>query len=116
MYITLGALTIVWSGIWYAWLRHAPPHDEFTFYWCYGFMLTGLTLLAIGLAIGRIGRAARHAELPPKEVTPAVAQTDQKAAERAPMVAPVNPANAGVGGTVPRAVLATPITRQSPPR
>ena len=32
------------------------------YYWCTGFLLTGFTLLAIGLGIGWIGRAARPAE------------------------------------------------------
>lgn len=66
-YVTIGALIEVWSIVWYIWLtQHASPErTEAAFYWCYGFLLTGLVLLAIGFALGRIGRAARHAELPP---------------------------------------------------
>jgi hypothetical protein len=92
MYITIGALTDVWSGIWFVYLRQNSPENHYVWYFCYGFLLTGLTLVVIGLAIGRIGRSARHAELPPEEVTAAVAQVDQNAAARAPMIAPMNPA------------------------
>ena len=92
IYITLGVLTDVWSGIWYFFMRSHPPAADSTWYWCYGFLLTGVALVVIGLAIGRIGRSARHAELPPDEVTPAVANTEQSAAERPPVIAPVNPA------------------------
>jgi len=92
IYITLGVLTGVWSGIWYFFMRSHPPDADSTWYWCYGFLLTGLALVVIGLAIGRIGRSARHAELPPDEVTTTVANTEQTAAARAPVIAPVNPA------------------------
>src|ERR1700687_2401530 len=97
IYITVGVLTDVWSGIWFVYLRNNPPHAEETIYWCYGFLLTGFALVIIGLTIGRLGRSARHAEWPPQEVTPAVAQTDQTAAARAPLIAPVN---AGLAPTV----------------
>jgi hypothetical protein len=92
IYITVGALTEVWSGIWYFYMKAYPPADVASWYWCYGFLLTGLALLIIGLAIGQISRAARHAELPPQEVTGAVARSEKEAAGRAPIVAPVNPA------------------------
>jgi hypothetical protein len=92
LYITVGALTDIWTGIWYLYLRQYPPENVGLWYFCYGFLLTGLTLVIIGLGIGRIGRSARHAELPPEEVTSAVARVDQNAAARAPIIAPVNPA------------------------
>ncbi|MFL5244234.1 MAG: hypothetical protein ACJ8FY_19185 [Gemmataceae bacterium] len=94
IYITVGALTDVWSAIWYAYLSNYPPGSNATWYWCYGFLLTGLVLVVIGLAIGRIGRSARNAELPPEEATPAVEKVDKEAAQRAPLIAPVNPMNA----------------------
>jgi hypothetical protein len=92
LYITIGALTDIWSGVWYIYLRQNPPENPHLWYFAYGFLLTGLTLVIIGFGIGRIGRSARHAELPPEEVTGAVAQVDQDAAQRAPMIAPINPA------------------------
>lgn len=42
--------------------------------------------------MGRIGRAARHAELPPEEVTAAIEKIDQAAALHPPAVVP----NAGI--------------------
>lgn len=92
IYITIGALADIWSGIWYIYLRQNPPEHNALWYFCYGFLLTGLTLVVIGFGIGRIGRSARHAELPPEEVTGAVAEVDQNAAARAPLIAPINPA------------------------
>jgi hypothetical protein len=114
-YVTVGALTLVWSGIWYAYLRHSPPDSDFTWYWCYGFLLTGLTLFVIGLMIGRIGHSARHAELPPEEVTAAVTTVDQDAAARAPVIAPVNPAGAAVVANGKSVQPAAPITNVLPP-
>jgi hypothetical protein len=92
IYITVGALMIVWSGIWFVYLGNNGPVRPVTWYFCAGFMLTGLTLLGIGFGLGRIGRAARHAELPPPEVTAAEIQVGQNAAAQAPMAVPVNPA------------------------
>lgn len=67
MYITTGALIDVWTIIYWMYLnRHPDGHTDAAYYWVYGFFFTGVVLLAIGLALGRIGRAARHAELPPE--------------------------------------------------
>jgi hypothetical protein len=79
-YITIGALLIVWTGISFAYLYRHPPQREFWYYFDTGLLLTGVTLLIIGLGLGRIGRAARKADLPPPEATPTVAQTDRVAA------------------------------------
>jgi len=89
IYVTAGTLTVIWSAIWFFYLRNNPPAESATFYWCYGFLLTGSALLIIGLTIGRIGRSARHAELPPQEVTPQVARAEQAAAGTAPVIAEV---------------------------
>jgi hypothetical protein len=65
IYITLGALMVVWTAVWYVYLtRH--PSNESLFFWCYGFFFSGVVLMVIGITIGRIGRSARHAELPPE--------------------------------------------------
>ncbi len=63
-YVTLGALLMVWSAIWYCWMlnHQAPadqPHNDAPFYWCAVVFFTGLTVFVIGLALGRIGRAGR---------------------------------------------------------
>jgi hypothetical protein len=64
LYITVGALTIVWSGLYFVYLRNHPPEPgtDLPFYLCAGFFLSGMTLLAIGLGVGWIGRSARPAE------------------------------------------------------
>jgi hypothetical protein len=88
-YVTIGALTLVWSGIWYVYVLNEPTHGETTLYWCYGFLLTGLTLVLIGLAIGwvaRIRRPDRAAEAPRAEGASA------EAPATAPTLAPAIPA------------------------
>jgi hypothetical protein len=86
LYITIGALMGVWTVLYYFfYLNHTAPPGDSRYFWCYGFFFTGLTLIAVGVAVGRIGRAARHAELPPD-----------------PLV--VKPPVAPVPGTPPQAV------------
>jgi hypothetical protein len=55
-------LTEVWSGVWYLYLGNHPPARGILWYYCYGLLLTGLVLLVIGLAAGRIARSPRRAE------------------------------------------------------
>jgi hypothetical protein len=116
IYITTGALIVVWTGIWLYWLHRHPPGSEVTWYWAYGFLLTGATLLIIGFFLGQIGRAARHAELPPPEVIEAAKQADLNAAARAPLAIPANPAVTAVpAGQAPAqtpVVMAVPTTRR----
>ncbi len=112
-YITIGALIVVWSGIWYWYLRNHPPANDNPWYYCWGSLLTGTVLLVIGLALGQIGRAARHAELPPEEVTNASILAEQNAAARAPIMAPVNPAAPMVQQGV--APMATPMPMATAP-
>ena len=45
-----------------------PPATPTAYYWCTGFLVTGLTLVCIGLALGRIGHAAKRADLPPNQI------------------------------------------------
>ncbi len=61
-YITVGILTLIWTGVWYLYLVKHPPEREWIFYIVSGLSLTGLALTIIGLAIGHIGRATRDAE------------------------------------------------------
>lgn len=88
VYITVGTLIDVWTvvALWYY-----PPQTNWGYFWTVGFLVTGLALLLIGLLLGPIGRAARHAELPPTEVTPAVEQAEQTAAANPPPVVPAAP-------------------------
>ncbi len=64
IYVTIGALLDVWTTIWYIWMNRHGTETDGPYFWCYGFFFTGLTLMIIGLALGQIGRAARHAEAP----------------------------------------------------
>lgn len=111
-YITLGALLVVWTVIWYFYLRNTaadvPPR---TWYINYGLLATGLVLLVIGLAVGRIGRSARHAELPPPEATHQEAKIDQTAAARPVVVPPVASVQSG---TQPVATPANPAAPAAP--
>jgi RsiW-degrading membrane proteinase PrsW (M82 family) len=80
-YITLGAIMTVWSGIWFIYLRNNPPTHQGINYLCLGFLVTGVVLFAIGLALGPLSRWARHAELPPEE-TAGASETSAVAARR----------------------------------
>ena len=57
LYITLGAVMDVWTVLWYVWINRHGTQNDGPYFWCYGFFLTGLTLVIIGLALGRIGQA-----------------------------------------------------------
>lgn len=101
LYITLGAIGMVWSGIWLWYLRGHPPARDSTWFWAIGFLATGAVVLIIGLALGRIGRSAREAELPPKEAIVPEAAIQQAAAANPPPALAVQP---------PAAPLATPVS------
>ena len=51
-----------------------------TWFWLTGLFLTGLILMLIGFYLGRIGRAARKAEVPPSDVQHDEAAIQQTAA------------------------------------
>lgn len=99
VYITLGALMDVWSGLWYVYLHRHQPANDTPYFWCCGFFLTGLTFILIGLALGRIGRAARHAEAPPEFPPP-----------NAPLPVPTTPAQ----GAIPIAPMPSPVAPVAP--
>src|SRR5260221_3239117 len=53
VYITVGALTDVWTIIYYIYLgRHGA--DDNTYLWVSGFFFTGIVLMTIGFALGWI--------------------------------------------------------------
>jgi len=79
IYLTVGCLMIVWMGVWYIYLINHPPQTPAVYYWLSGFTLTGLTLVVIGLAVGQIGRAARHAQAADVIAPDAPAGTNQAA-------------------------------------
>ena len=78
-FITGGSLLDVWVLVW----RYTIAPDNLTDtqqFWYLGLLLTGLTFIVIGAFLGSIGRAARKAELPPPEATPAEANIQAQAA------------------------------------
>jgi hypothetical protein len=110
IYITLGALIDVWSGIWYFYLRNNPPQDNTSYYFCTGFLLTGLVLIVIGLALGPIGRSARQAEHHP-EILP---EEPRVTVPPAAVVPPV-PVGNGSGGSA-QGLPSQGVTSQGPVR
>jgi len=76
IYITAGSLIDVWTAVWYFAFARADTTtlSANTKFWLWGFFLTGLTLIVVGVLLGHIGRAARRGELPPAEATQAEAQ------------------------------------------
>ena len=56
-YLTLGALTVIWSGLWYWYLGHHAPVRDYVWYICDGLILTGLLLMGVS---GLIYRAGHH--------------------------------------------------------
>ena len=85
--IILGALMDVWTLVWRFTLAPEPLSQNARF-WYLGFLFTGFTFLFVGFFLGRIGRAARKAELPPAETTTAEAAIQKTAAEHPPAVVP----------------------------
>ncbi len=71
-YITVGALTVIWTVVWFVYLRNHPPETNTVYYFCGGLLATGLALMVIGFAVGRIGRTARRADMPAEIAPPAV--------------------------------------------
>ena len=86
-YITLGAMSVVWTCVWYVYLFNNPPERHGVFYLCGGFLVTGLILILIGFGLGHIGRSAQRADLPPQQVAPEVMNTQPATAPPVAVVA-----------------------------
>ena len=82
IYITLGALLSVWSGIWFIYERNTENASRGVYYICSGLLLTGLALLAIGFAIGRVAHRAQSAEIAQDEAKVDAISRDPKVAQR----------------------------------
>lgn len=107
IYLTVGAITTVWTVIWLVYYLTNPPAGDM-FYFVFGFMATGLVLVAIGLGVGSIGRSAKDAEPPPAVVV---------ATPAAPVQAPVQAAPPPLAAAaVPMAAQnVQPVVTQNPP-
>jgi hypothetical protein len=72
-YITIGAIMAVLAGTSYFFFDGSA--NAFVGYLRTSFLVLGIVLIVIGFTVGRIGRAARKAELPPTETTNPVIQS-----------------------------------------
>lgn len=109
IYVTVGALIVIWTGVWYVYLYNNPPdprESHSVYYWCTGFLVTGLAMVLIGLVLGRLGRSAGVADLAQGRVfsppmTPAsplvVVNPPPNMAAQTPGVVPANPVPVLVG-------------------
>jgi hypothetical protein len=94
MYITVGILLAIWSAVWYYFLHHQEqPASDWKYFVCYGLFFSGLALLIIGILVGRIGRAAQHADIPVGQMTSATVEPTNTAGQTVPPeAAPATPA------------------------
>lgn len=90
VYITLGGLIDVWTIVYWFYLRSHGGTD-LAYLYVAGFFFSGLVLFLIGLAVGRIGTAARPAEVAPvptsQVIAPGIVATNSSPA--GPAVVPV---------------------------
>ena len=98
VYLTVGSIIDVWSALWFFWMRTHGDGSDSNYFWCYGFFLTGLTLVIIGLALGKIGRSAREAEAPVDNTANAPVPPQPTTVPAAPM--PIAPQAAIPNGNV----------------
>lgn len=87
-YITLGVLTVIWTGVWYVYMYNNPPAVHSSYYWCIGFLVTGLALVGIGTVLSFMHRPAQPVDLPAALVPMAVVNAPPIAMAPAPVLAP----------------------------
>ncbi len=89
LYITVGVLLTIWSAVWYWFLnQRAEPAYDWKYFVCCGLFFSGLALGIIGILVGRIGRAAQHADVPVGQVTAATVQPTNTAGQPLPPAPP----------------------------
>lgn len=112
VYITVGAILDIVVACYYVFMvDKSQPFEEhrITYFVLTTLFLIGLTLLTIGVLLGRIGQSARRAELPPPEAVNVEAAVQQQQAAVgvvppgtvAAPVAPVAPAAPMMPSAVP---------------
>lgn len=70
VYVTAGALIVIWTLVWWLWMRNHPPEGNGPYYLLGGLLASGIVVLLIGLGVGRLGSSARNADNPAVIVTP----------------------------------------------
>jgi hypothetical protein len=86
-YITGGILLVIWCIIWWTYMHQHQTSGDGIYFMCYGCLLSGVAITGIGFIIGRVGRSARQADLPPTvSATPAVGQVQPVAGQMPGMV------------------------------
>ena len=108
-YVTFGSLLCVWTLVWY-FTRDTEP-SRTGWFWLSGLFLTGSTFIFLGVVLGRLGRAARAAELPPEDAIRKEAAIQQTAAANA---VPMMPPATNAVPAVPAAPAATIIPAAPP--
>lgn len=105
-YITVGAIMAVLAGTSYLFFNTDGSPVLGYIRTC--FLILGLVLMVIGFAVGQIGRAARNAELPPKDESGRVGVVAPANVTPAPATGTNGPPNAvaGAAGSV-----ATPVAQ-----
>jgi hypothetical protein len=88
IYITAGAIVVMWTIVWYVYLHNNPAETNTALYWATGFLMTGLTMILIGIGLCGIARSAQNAELPPQTIPVAVMNPKQNGAVPALVAAP----------------------------
>lgn len=73
IYITVGSLVVIWTGVWCVFLLNNKPESTWLYYICGGLFVSGFALVGIGLGIGKIGKEAQRADIPTTVVAPTVA-------------------------------------------
>lgn len=114
IYITAGALIDVWTIVWYLAFGRDGTMSDNTQFWLWGFFLTGLTLVVVGLLLGRIGQAARKSEMPPSDALASEAQIQTTAAANPQQVVAAPAAPSAVPATAVPNVVPAPVAVGSP--
>ena len=63
IYVTLGALLSVWSGVWFLYENNSPNASRGVYYVCSGLLMTGIALLVIGFVLGRMAHRVQNVEI-----------------------------------------------------
>lgn len=82
-YVTIGALLLVWGGLWNFYLFRYEGSIGWK-YVAFGILLTGLAFAVIGILLGRIGKAANEADESPEDEKPDHVHVHQDANAPAP--------------------------------